>query len=710
MSKWMRGLIGLLAVVATVLVGLMSWDGLTAEGSIPDAPVKHDVRIVRDRYGVPHIIGKTDADVAYGVAQAHAQDDFANIEEVVAAVRGRAGAITGENGAKLDFARGLLQPNEAAARGYATLTPATRAVVEGYARGLNAWVKAHPSAPRVRGLFPVNGEDILAGFILRSPFFIGLDRPLGALVAGTPVPRDADPQPDPVSGISADPAPPRGSNAFAVAASRSDDATTRLIINSHQPWEGGVSWWELVVHSDEGWDFAGALFPGSPFPLLGHNRFLGWGNTVNKPDLIDVYKLEVDAAGENYRMDGVWKPLEQRRVWLRVKMGPLVLPVPRTVHQSEHGPVIRNDNGWFALRWAGAGDPLQMEQYYRLNKARNWAEWQAAMAVQGVAGTNFVYADTTGRVAMIYNARFPRRAPGFDWKGILPGNTSATIWKDYEPYSAYPAVIDPPAGWVGNANNTPFLSTAPADELDPKAFPAQWGIETYVTNRALRYQSLFAAINGPISREALLRIKFDKGYDRASWAGLWMQRLAAVDTSGKPKLAEAQALLAKWDWTLDGAGSADAFAFAVLMRAVGSSIGGKPQPDAATALAETVDELMGTYGRLDPPLGSLLRLRRGDVDLPLLGGPDALRAIYGAIDEDGTHDGAKDGRRVGFNGDGFMMVVEWPQDGTVQSESIHQFGAATLRRKSPHYNDQAVLFAVEKWKPVLFDRNDIALK
>ncbi len=683
MSKWVSGLAVFAAALATLLVGLASWDNLFATASTADPMVEHQSRIVRDSFGVPHIFGKTDADVAYGIALAHAEDDFGNIEEVLAAVRGRAGAITGEDGAKLDFARALLRPNEAAAASYSQLSPAARAIVEGYARGLNEYARTHPSALRLRGLFPVNGQDIVAGFLLRSPFFIGLDRAIGPLVEGKPVPRDSSP------------AEERGSNAFAVSAARSDDATTRLIVNSHQPWEGGVSWWELVVHSDEGWDFAGALFPGSPFPLLGHNRHLGWANTVNKPDLVDVYKLEVDEAGTRYRLDGAWKPLEKRRVWLHVKFGPLVLPVPRTFYYSVHGPVIRNASGWFAVRYAGFGDPRQIEQYYRLNKARNFAEWQQAMAIQGVAGTNFVYADETGRVAMIYNARFPERAPGYDWKGILPGNTSKTLWTSYVPYAAIPMVIDPAAGWVGNSNNTPFLSTAPADELKPEQFPEQWGIETNVTNRALRYQRLFAGVNGPISREALLRIKFDKGYERDSWAGKWLTKILAVDTSGKPQQAAAQALLARWDWTLDGKGEADALAFSLLMRAARSAITGSLLPDPAPELALSVAELETVYGRLDPPLTSMLRLRRGKVDLPVFGGPDALRAIYGRQ--------AADGKREGFNGDGFIMLIEWPKGGAVRSESIHQFGAATLLTRSVHYNDQAALFAEERWKPVLFN-------
>jgi acyl-homoserine-lactone acylase len=437
MPRWFIGLFWAAIAAASVVVGLSTWDALSAVPPVADPVRARQVKIVRDNWGVPHITGRTDADVAYGIAVAHAQDDFRNLEEVLAAVRGRAGAILGEDGAKLDFAGHLLNAQAIADAEYKTLSPATRALVEAYAQGLNDYARSHGYELRLQGLFPVTGRDVVAGFVLRSPFFFGMDRVLGALVDGKLPPRDSGP------------ADERGSNAFAVTAARSDDTTTRLIINSHQPWEGGVTWWELVVHSDEGWDFAGANFPGAPFPLLGHNKYLGWANTVNRPDLIDVYRLTLNEDRTQYRLDGKWLPLEARRVWLRVKFGPLVLPIPRTVYRSRHGAVILNDAGGFALRHAGIGEVAQVEQYYRLNKARDFAEWQAIMAMQAVPATNFVYADRAGHVAMVYNAKFPDRRPGFDWKGVLPGDTSATLWTGYKPWSAVPMVVDlRPAGWA----------------------------------------------------------------------------------------------------------------------------------------------------------------------------------------------------------------------------------------------------------------------
>ena len=673
-----------------VAIGLASWEGLTAAAPPADPVRRHNVRIQRDSFGVPHISGATDADVGYGLAYANAEDDFSTIEEIFASVRGRAGAITGQDGAKIDFAAAFVDAQGQAAHGYETLSPATRALVEAYAAGLNRYAAQHPGEVRLRSLFPVTGRDVVAGFALRSPFFFGLDAVLSKLVAGKLPPRDGSPVSE------------RGSNGFAVAARRSTDATTRLMVNSHQPWDGGVAWWEAVVHSGEGWDFAGALFPGAPYPLLGHNRTLGWTNTVNRPDLIDTYKLVLDTDRTHYRFDGKWLPLRKERLWLHVAFGPFVLPVPRMLYRSVHGPVIVNDTGAYAIRYAGFGDVRQVEAYYRLNKARDFAEWRGVLATQAIPATNFVYADAAGHTAMIYNARFPARAKGFDWRGVLPGDTSADLWTGYVPAAADPAVVDPKSGWVANSNNVPWVATAPADNLDARAFPPELGIETFRTNRMYRFVDLFAALgDAPIDRAALLRIKFDKGYDRRSWAGAWLAKVAALDTRGAPDLARAQALLRQWDWQLDGRGTGDALATMLLMSAANAGYHGDPLPDARPILAKATAFLTTHFGSLDPPLGQLLRIRRGAVDVAVAGGPETLRAIYSKPDD-------ASGKRLAYLGDSYVMLAEWGPDGRVRSESISPYGAAITRPASRHFNDQAALFAAERFKPVWFEAADLA--
>ncbi len=688
--KWLA------VVVAAVLGAALIWEPLVAESAPPPTPHKYDARIVRDAFGVPHIFGKTDADASYGLAYAHAEDDFSTIQEVVAMTRGRTGAMLGSDGAKVDYVKHLLDARGTIDRKYREIPADVRAILDGYASGLNRYAAQHPGEIRLAKLFPVNGEDIATGFVLRAPFFFGLDSVIGKLVDDKAPPRGTA---APMTPVGRDPAR-NGSNAFAVSPARMADGKTWLVSNSHQPYEGGVAWYEAVMHSAEGLDMAGALFPGMPFIPLGHNRNLGWTNTVNGPDLIDVYKLVLNDAGTQYRFDGKWLPLESKRVWLPVKFGPFTLPIPRTVHRAVHGPVIINKDGAFAVRYAAIDQIKVIEQYFRIGKAHNWDEWNKAMAIGGIAATNFIYADKTGRIAYLYNAMFPARKAGFDYTQVLPGDTSASLWQGSVGPERMPRIVNPASGFIVNANNKPFIAAGEGSELDPKAFSPLLGIEQRMTNRIVRAMELLSAETGKITPERLLAIKNDTAYSKASFAGPWMAKLLAADVRDEADLFAAQKLLGTWDWNSDGNAPADAIGEAMMHLANGAAYNGDPLPDPREKLREVVDRLTKAFGRIDPPLGDLQRMQRGTIDLPADGGTDTLRAAT-------TWDPQPDGRMRVKHGDSFIMLITWDKAGKVNSQSIQPYGAATTRPESPHYTDQMALFLKRQYKPVHFDRADL---
>jgi acyl-homoserine-lactone acylase len=684
----------LLAIIAFAAVGLAFWEPMAATLQAAPAKRAYDVEIARDEFGVPHINGKTDADVAYGLAYAHSEDDFTTIQEVVAMTRGRAGAMLGSDGAPIDYVEQLLGVRDTISKHYISIPADVRAVMDAYAAGLNHYADKHPSEVRLSKLFPVTGRDVAAGFVLRSPFFYGLDDAIKKLSA------DEMPTNDPVAKLTPAGRDPsmNGSNAFAIAPKRMADGKTWLISNSHQPYEGSVAWYEAVVHSGEGLDMAGALFPGSPFILLGHNRNLGWTNTVNQPDLIDVYKLVTNADKTQYRIDGKWKPLVQKRIWLPVKFGPFNLPVPKTVYRSEHGPVIINKNGAFAIRYAGIDDVKLLEQYFRIQKAQDYDQWIAAMSLRGIPATNFIYADKTGRIGYYYNAIFPDRKPGFDYTKILPGDVSASLPNDVLPWSATPMIVNPASGFVTNANNTPFLAAGKGSELDLTKFSPLLGIEARKTNRIVRALELLEA-DASLTPEELLAIKFDTSYSRDSFAGPWIAKLLAADLKDEPDLVAAQKLLKEWDFNSDSNGRADALGEAMMHMANGDNYHGRPLPDARLKMREVVDALMKGFGRIDPPLSEVQRLVRGQVDLPANGGTDTLRAAT-------VWEPQENGKMRVKHGDSFIMLVNWDKAGKVSSQSIQPYGAATNRPESPHYTDQMKLFLDRKFKPVHFEWAD----
>ncbi len=705
MRKVAKGLLGLIGLLVVVAIGLMVWEPLAASTPAPPPPHRYDTVIARDTFGVPHIFGKTDPDVAYGVAYAHAEDDFSTLQEAIAMSRGRLGALTGQDGAKVDYALALLGARATVDRDYDKQPTDVRALLDGYASGLNRYAERHPGEVRMRKLFPVDGRDIATGFVLRTPFFFGLDQVLGALSSDLPPPREsAGPTPDAPdpkaipAGQDASEGNMNGSNAFVVAPKRSADGFTRVVSNSHQPWKGPVAWYELVIHSGTGWNFAGATFPGVPYPVLGHNERLGWTNTVNRPDLVDVYKLSMDQDGTHYRFDGKSLPLQSTRVWLPVRFGPFVLPIPKTVYRAVQGPVIVNKNGAFAMRYGGADQLRMVEEYYRLTRAQDFTQWQKALAIQGVSATNFLYGDAAGNIAYFYNAAFPNRKPGFDYRQVLPGDTSRDLMAGTVQWAQVPRNVNPASGFLANANNTPFQSAGEGSEMNPADWSPLLGIETDTTNRGTRAVELMGQ-DGSISDADLHRIKYDTGVSRLSWAARWYDDLARVDAKGDKQIDAAKALMAKWNWRFDGNNPAEALA-AILLRAGQSwHYVRKPEKSPRDELAKAAAYLTKHFGRLDPPLGQVLRLRQGPgnyaVDLPLDGAPDVLRAAS-------TWDEAPDGRLVVKHGDSFVMFMAWDKAGRVSSTSIQPYGAATTRPGSPHYTDQAALFVAHRTKPVRF--------
>lgn len=692
MSTWKWIAYGAGGMVLTILLGLgfYLW---TPGGPAVDrsglraAADAYDVEIIRDAYGVPHIYGAMDPDVAFGLGFAQAEDDWATVQSVVALTRGELARHNGADAAPTDFLVDWFGIWPLINEGYETEIPDdVRALAEAYADGLNLYAADHPDEVW-DGILPVRGQDVIAGFVFRTPFFYGFERTLRRVTDGTYAAEvrgeETHARAEPID-------PPRGSNAMAVAPHRSTDGATRLLINSHQPFTGPVAWYQIRLHSDEGWDVAGGTFPGAPLMLHGHNRVLGWANTVNRPDVVDVYHLRLNPENDHqYWFDGEWRDLEVGTARFRVHLwGPFSLPIERETLRSVHGPVMMSEGEAFALRYAGQGELRQLEQYYRLNRAQDFGEWANAMRMQALPSINYVYGDAEGNIAFVYNAQMPDRVEGPDWQGVLPGDDPALVWDSYVPLDALPMVINPDAGYVANANNDPRRATSPSDDVDPAWFPDSFGLETRMTNRSLRLLALLEAdLN--ISDEDFLRYKFDHGYTRNSLVGRTVAEALALPAN-EPLIADAQEVLRNWDYQAGVDSRGAALALMTAAPALAANLNETATPDVRESLLEAATALQEAYGRLDPEWGEVNRLIRGDVNLPVAGGPDALRAIWTMNELD------EDGQLTAFAGDTLIIVAEWQRDGTLRSRMVHQFGSATLDDSSPHFADQAPIFADER--------------
>lgn len=660
---------------------------------------KYEVRILRDEFGVPHLYGKTDADTAYALAYAHCEDDFETIQKTLILSRGKLASIEGREAAPFDYLVKLFRFQELVEEKYETdLAPDTRAVCQAYADGFNHYAALNPDQVLMPSLLPATGRDVVTGFVLKTPMFFGMEREVERLFR-------PDRQREVSEMISANAGGfltrglPIGSNTFCVAPSRTPDGKTHLAVNSHQPWTGPVAWYEARMKSEEGMDIVGGVFPGTPIILHGHNRDLGWAHTVNSPDLVDIYVLEMNPENpDQYRFDGEWRDLETGRVGITVRLwGNLKWTLRREVLYSVHGPVVRQPHGVYAIRYAGYGDIRQVEQWYRMGKAKNIDEFEEALRIRAIPSFNVAYADKKGNIWYLYNALLPLRAEGYNWRHYLPGNTSETLWTEYLPFEILPQVRNPASGFVQNCNSTPYRTTIGPENPKPQDYSPVFGIDEGMTNRALRALELFGA-DDAITEEEFYAYKYDWHYSPESQAAKLRDRILNELESDDPIVLDALEILRNWDLSTDPDNTGAAVAILAMEPVVRSELFGRPAPKLVELFQEKARALKETFGRIDVPWREVNRLVRGDQNLGMGGGPDVLHAVYG--DWNGTH-------LEGVAGDCYVLMVTWDHDGAVRSRSVHQFGSATLDESAPHYADQAPLFAVRDTKPVRLEEDDL---
>ena len=670
----------------------------------------YDVVIERDHLGVPHIIGERDVDAAFGFAYAQAEDNWQIIHDSIPFYRGTNAAINGKDAATIDFLIHWLGIWEDLDAGYETeLKPETRAYIEAFADGINYYAALHPEETNQR-LFPINGKDIVAGYMLRHLLFYGFDAPVIELFEEQrkhPISRGGEAVAESdsrshgvtIGGL------PIGSNAMTVSPYNSTDGSTMLAINSHQPTTGPVAWYEAHVQSNEGLNIMGGLFPSSVTVGVGFTENLGWGATVNKPDLVDIYVLDIDPSDPNrYRLDGEWKTLESRDITIDVKlMGFLPWSVTEQALRSVHGPVLRTDHGTYAVRYAGMGEMRQVEQWLAMNKAQNFEDWRNAMRMHAFASFNLVYADREGNTMFVHNSLTPNRVSGYNWAHYLPGDDSSLIWDNYMPFDKLPQIINPESGFIHSANQSPFYITAEGSNPVKENYRIEDGFPTRMTNRADRGLELFAEL-GTISEQEFFDIKHDKSFSTKSRSMAFLNQALELDLSdGEQKYRDAQQIIASWDRNTNLKNRGAALSTCVIGSEWLAEQKGKPEPDIREELIRCTDRLLNKVGRLDPAWGDVSRHIRGDLNLPVAGGPDTLRAIYGMGMEE-------DGYLTNVAGDGLYYMLSWDAEGQQKVRGIHQFGAATLDETSPHYADQAQDYVDEVLHDPLFDAEKRATK
>jgi penicillin amidase len=479
------------------------------DGTVLTPGVAQPVRIVRDRWGVPHVFAETEQDGYYGLGWATAQDRLFQIAMLNQGVRGRLAEWFGEPGLELDRVFRTLDFQGIGKRMYSRASPEARAAIDAYQRGVNDYAATISTSLPIEfailrmGFRPLEPGDLVGviGFMTWAlhdawrfePLYEQLVAKVGEGRARELFPYAGGGRPA-VHGSAAASQPelfrlstraqgllallPQvpASNNWAISPARSASGHAMLANDPHLGHAQPGVWYEAHLRAGA-LDVAGVLIPGLPFIVLGHNRDIAWGFTNLMVDAGDFFieRINPDDPGQVMHR-GQWVPLQVRGERIQVRggdteelqvritpHGPIVNPVMKQGEKAESGEGGQAEEAQLVLSyrwlyWVVDGD---VDAIFQLNRARNWAEFREAARHFGAITQNVAYADREGHIAMQTIGKIPLRGGDPNGTRYRVGWDGSQEWEEFVPFDALPMTLDPPHGWVASANNPVLSGSAP---------------------------------------------------------------------------------------------------------------------------------------------------------------------------------------------------------------------------------------------------------
>ena len=658
--------------------------------------------IRRTHYGVPHILANDFREFGIGLGYTMVEDYGNRVLMSMLRARGDMGITFGRDSMQSDF--GARLDHERVRETYHLLDADTRDVLEGFAEGVNIYIRTYPDK------VPAWAKPVFHGHDVAAMDIGGANVGAAQRVALRQLQRDSaraqEPEPD----------PDEGSNAWAFAPSRTKSGRAILLRNPHLAWNAG--YWEAHVTIPGKLNFYGDFRIGGPFAVVGgFNEHLGFATTNNQTDTDEVYVLDADTTlADHYLFDGVSAPLIKRDVTVEYKTDTGTDRATQSFWYTPLGPVAyRTRNKIYIVRAGTEGEYRAGEQFLRMMKAKSLNEWKDALATRARPTSNFTYADRAGNILYIWNGSVPRlpHAPGYD-SIAFPAKRSNDIWNRLIAFDSLPQVLNPKGGYVHNENDAPYYANLNA-VLDTAKYPPNVERPRF----GLRGQHAVQLIHKTkkLSLEDVVSLKHSYRMllaDRVKEDLIKAARASAPDSS----LAEAINVLARWDnrvapesrgallfetwWRrYQGQTRDSAYAQPWIAARFNETPAGIGKPDRAVeALKWAVPETIRRFGALDTPWGDVHRVRQGTVDVPV-GGCTGAYGCFRVL----SYTEQPDGKRAASTGDGWVLAVEFTD--TPRAYSVLAYGQSS-DPANPHHADQAELFAKGQMKRVAFTEKDIA--
>jgi acyl-homoserine-lactone acylase len=682
------------------------------------------ITIIRDDWGIPHIYGKTDADVVFGLMYAQAEDDFNRVETNFINSQGRLAEAEGEAEIWRDLRMKMfIDPEDLKAK-YQGSPDWLKTLMDAWADGLNFYLATHPDVkPRVIKQFePWMALSFSEGSIGGDIESVSLSQ-LEAFYAAADSAKKVALRPTDSALVY--PEEPTGSNGFAIAPANSASGKALLWINPHTSFFFRE---EAQMVSEEGLNAYGALTWGQFFIYQGFNDKAGWMHTSSGVDNIDEY-LETVVRKDNgvfYKYGNEERPMTMKKVVVPYKTATGMAQREFTVYRTHRGPIVREAGGmWVSVRLME--EPVKaLTQSYARTKAKSLEEYRKVMELHTNSSNNTLYADAGGNIAYFHSNFVPKRDPALDWSKPQDGSNPATDWQGVHSFDESPNVVNPKGGWVQNTNNWPYSAAGPESPKE-KDYPPYFD-RVGENPRGVHAVAVLQGKKG-FTLDTLRDAAFDS--HQPELAALVPTLVTAYDRLAassplKAKLKAPVDLLRTWDyrWGVDSVANTVGIFWGEALWRVSAPEAQKagltvyqfmrtratPQMK-LEALGTAVDQLASDFGKWETPWGEINRFQRltGDIVQPFDDkGPSIpvgfTSARWGSLASYGARPGKNTKKWYGTSGNSFVAAVEFGD--RVKAKAVTAGGLNSVP-SSKHFNDQAERYATGNLRDVYFYREDL---
>ena len=681
-----------------------------------------NVTIIRDKWGIPHIYGKTDADAVFGLLYAQCEENFPRIEKNYLEMMGRLAEAEGKDQLYQDLQMRLIYDSNAAFKDYQNSPAWFRKLLDAFADGINYYLVKNPNVKplvlkKFYPWFPLLytdgsiGPTQTGGLSMRDVSALYKFSDSGS-TAYTPIIPEYD-------------IDPMGSNGFAIAPSRSQSKNAMLYINPHVTFYFRS---EVQMVSEEGLNAYGAVTWGQFFVYQGFNEHCGWMHTSSSADVADLYREKIQRRGDSifYEYDGKLQPVKSKQITLKYRVGNSYKKEAITTYTTHHGPVVGLRNGeWLSLKERNRSLESLTQSWLR-TKAKGFEEFKKVMDMRANNSNNTVFADDKGNIAYWHGNFMPVRDPTLNWNLPVDGSTSSTEWKGLHKLEEIVHVYNPTSGWIQNCNSTPY-SASGVNSPQPDNFPP------YMAPDGENFRAINAArLLDKKSNLSLDQLIKEVGYSRylSAFEVLLPPLFAAYEKleesdSLKDQLREPVLMLRSWDRNAAASSIACALAIEWALRIIPKAPAVKSPEQASHAVNQFVGAIENTSSRerlqllratmidLEKRFGTWLvtfgditryqRADRFDDGQPSVA-VGLAAATWGSLPSFGTRRSGTTNKRYGVYGNSFVACVEFGKK--LKAKSVIT-GGQSFDPKSKHFADQAMMYIEGNFKDVLFYKEDV---